>query len=177
MSTALWRSSLNCLRVDLPMPVLLFLPLGWDQPNPSTKSAGIGCGRRIHIRLHFFCADTPPWSRRLDSPWLPPKNIVQCSSFNCGRQPQGDWGSWWFLQIWGDGSWNFGFDAHLIYKTLILAQNMTLLQNVRNWSRLGVWVSPWTAESMVAYGTPSKWESLPCRFVCWISAAALLIDR
>ena len=100
----------------------------WDQPNP--PFAGVGGGWRIYISLHFFCSDPPPWSSRLDSPWLPTTTIGRCSSFDCGRQAQGDWGSWWwlFLQIWGDGSWNCGLML-ILYKTIILTQNMTLIQN------------------------------------------------
>ena len=119
MSTALWRSSPNCLRIEMAMPVVLFLPLGWDQPNPSTKSTGICCGRRIHIKQDFFCAHSPPWSRRLDSPCLPAKTNAICSSFDCGRQAQGYRGSrWWFLQIWGDGLWNCGLMLILYIKQL-----------------------------------------------------------
>jgi len=60
-----------------------------------TPFAGIDCGRRRDIRpdLHFFCAGSPPWSRRLDSRCLPAKTIERSSSFDCGRQAQGDWGS------------------------------------------------------------------------------------
>ena len=118
MSPALWRSSPNCLRIDMAMPVLLFLPLGWDQPNP--PFAGVGGGWRIQrIKLPFFCAYTPPWSSKLDFPWLPTKTIVRCSSFDCGRQAQDDWGLWWyFVQIWGDGSWNFGLMPILYIKQL-----------------------------------------------------------
>ena len=96
MSTALWRSSPNCLRIDMTMPVLLFLPLGWDQPNPPFNRAGPVGGRRnrrICSDKHpFFCADSPPWSRRLDFSCLPTTTIGRCSSFDCGRQAQGDWG-------------------------------------------------------------------------------------
>ena len=107
MWTALSRSSPNCRRIDTGMPALLFL-LGWDQSNPvflkPLHFAGFSCCRRIWwIQLPFFCADPPPWSRGLDFPPHPSKSIVRCSSFDCGRQAQGDWGlGWRFLQIWGD---------------------------------------------------------------------------
>ena len=108
MSTGLSRSSPNCRRIDTAMLALRFLPLGWDQPNPPFKplhSAGFCCCRRRRwIQIIFFCADPPPWSRGLDSPPLPSQSIARCSSFDCGRQAQGDWGLGWrrFLQIWGD---------------------------------------------------------------------------
>ena len=78
------------------------------RPNPSFNHAGIcGCWRiQIHWHLLFFCDDPTPWGRRLDSPCLPTKSNVRCSSINCEREAQTDWGFWWeFILIRGD-DWN-----------------------------------------------------------------------
>ena len=77
------------------------LPTGVRPVQTSPTCAGFCCCRRTRwIRQQpFLCADSPPWSNSLDSPRLPTKSIVRCSSFDCGRQTQGEWGFWWRLQI------------------------------------------------------------------------------
>ena len=121
-SAVLSRSSPNCQRIDLGMPVLLFLTLGWDQPNPPSKSAGTCCCRRtqwttnIWIQWPFFCADPPPWSNSLDSPRLPSTWIVGAGRINFGRQAQGEWRSECrVLQIWGDDSAVHFFEIMIIW--------------------------------------------------------------
>ena len=72
------------------------LPTGVRPVQPSILKtfAGFCCCWRIRwIQLPFFCADSPPRSNSLDSPCLPTKSIVRCSSFDCRRQAQGDGGS------------------------------------------------------------------------------------
>ena len=92
---------------QLPLPENRFghacaaLPTTGVRPvQPFKPIAGICCCRRKSwIQVPFFCADSPPWSNRMDSPQLPPKNIVPCSRFDCGRQAQGDWGlGWWIFR-------------------------------------------------------------------------------
>ena len=56
---------------------------------------------------------------------------------------------------------------------------MTLLQNHCWWWSLlfspGAWVPPSTLEPMAHRRKSSSWERIPCRPLCWTSAAVLLI--
>ena len=71
------------------------LPTGVRPVQPSTFAGFCCCRRNRWIQLFFFCVYIPPWEwgNILDSTGITSKTIVVCSSFNCGRKAQGDWGS------------------------------------------------------------------------------------
>ena len=78
------------------------------------------------------------------------------------------------------GSWNCG--SMLILKQLYWRSIWHCYKTTTCWlqillSSLGAWVSPYSMESMADHWTSPKWESFPCHYLCWISAAALLIIR
>ena len=145
-----------------------------------------GCRRirSIWIQPHFFCCGPLPWSKRLDSPCIPPKNIDGCWSFDCGRQNQGDRG---FLQTRrfrfrrGDE-----FSFKIVKDMLIWLSKLWSLDNHRETQFIiwfqnhcwpGTWVSPWTIKRMVGRWKYYCWQIWPCRPLYWVSAAALLIIR
>ena len=175
------------------MPVVLF-PLGWDQSTlvflKPLHFAGFSCCRRNrwNRQLPFFCADSPPWSNSLDSNCLPTKRIGLCSSFDCGRQAQGEWGLdglWWtFHQIWGD-DWKVMM-VHIANQCWWLWNyNSTKggLWNDNQWSSLlffclsGARVSPSTLESVAACWRSCRSKTTPCHPHNWTRAVAMLVVR
>ena len=142
-STALWRSSPNCQRREVAMPVLFFLPPGWVKssqvPQPtwfwtwllsyawrgaclvksnSFQLAGSCCCRRTRwLQLPFLRADATPWSSCLDSHCLTPTGFERCSRINCGRQGQAGWRKGWKLQQTRGDGWRFnGLGVNIHFK-------------------------------------------------------------
>ena len=194
-STGLSRSSPNCRIIDTGMLALLFLPLGWDQPIPPFKP--------LHCRLlwlpeeemdHTFLLCWPSSLEQRNGLPLPPFQE------HCPMLKLRLWeaGSGWLgviVEVPTDLRWPIKSDVAIETLTIVIMSleikvvmlnlyyidTMTLSQNHCWWWSLlfspGAWVPPSTMEPMGHRWKSSRCKTLPCRPLCWTSAAALLVIR
>ena len=118
MRMGLLKSSPNFQRLDMAIPVLLFLSIRWGQKKGTSKKTceGICCGWRTWGLTHkFLRAHAPAWGFVVDSGGLSSWDSIPSARLCRGRQHEGDWrktwASWW--QHWGEESESYVFSFTL----------------------------------------------------------------
>ena len=173
MRMALLKSFPNFQRLDMDIPVLLFLSIRWGQKKEISKKTceGLSCGWRTRGLKHkFLRAHAPPWGFVVDSGGLSSWDSLPSARLCRGRQHEGDWrktwASWW--QYWGEG-WEsyvftftlFSFSAFCPSKTKLQSCyciNHYLIGVLMNFYHpfKGSWVPAWTSRPLGGNRKPSR---------------------